>query len=777
MAKLTKRNVLKRSESRARYFIREKAKKRGWNVSHPSSGGSFLEENEIISYFPDIGLGSERPDFIICHAGLPVAVIEAKNESGKIDTALKEACEYADTITATGRYVVNVAIGAAGEEDTGFDVVVFFRNKQSQWLPLQFKKAPLTAIPSPKEIELALIANDGTTSVSIPEQNEFIDAAIELSSVLRLAKVEAPLRPKVIGALVTAMNEGDVDVNADKSLTSVNLLLKKAISAATDLGAKKQKQLIDALELSGADFNRLSPNIGKILTILKRLNIKAVLKTDTDFLGMFYEAFLRYGYDNNSLGIVFTPRHITRYCVQLTGIEPTHTAIDVASGTGGFLVAAFDEMNRLSESEAQRERIRESLAGFDTNPTIWALASLNMFFRGDGKSHIENGSCLDEKNKLSVVNKFDRAYLNPPFSQDGEPEYLFINAAMAALKPGGVLAAVVMSSVFSDAEHQTWRKSFLTQHRLLAVISLPEDLFYPTSAPTSIVIAKSKVPQANSDVFVAKIWNDGYEKLKGRRVPCSGEQLSVILSQFKSFLKDSKQEITNELSTIVPSLSLSDGQEWSPEQWITQPDMLFNEQDYQKEIVSSIFQTVVTYPDIAESVIDSFTESWNVKPDLPLNKSAPLSYFFEIVNGKSSGEKNYADGECPYISSGDKLNSVVRLVSADENEVFKDGGITITAFGQASVQPWPFVARGNGGSSVRVLQPRFKMSVRDLIWFSAQINMQKWRFHYLRMAIKGRISGDHFLIKSPSSYAEEDFDIASKIISIRDELNKQSCFN
>ncbi|EQD69787.1 N-6 DNA methylase [mine drainage metagenome] len=248
-------------------------------------------------------------------------------------------------------------------------------------------------------MELALQANDGTTSVTIPDQSEFIDAAIELSITLRQAKVEAPLRPKVIGALVAAIHEGKVLIDPKKSLASVNDLLRKAINETNDLPQKKKKQLIDALELSGADFNRLAPFIGRIVTILNRLNVKAVLQTDTDFLGMFYEAFLRYGYDNNALGIVFTPRHITRFCVRLTSIDPSHKVIDIASGTGGFLVAAFDAMNHLAASAAQRETIRESLAGFDTNPTIWALASLNMYFRGDGKSHIENASCFEPNNK------------------------------------------------------------------------------------------------------------------------------------------------------------------------------------------------------------------------------------------------------------------------------------------------------------------------------------------------------------------------------------------
>lgn len=49
-------------------------------------------------------------------------------------------------------------------------------------------------------------------------------------------------------------------------------------------------------------------------------------------------------YDNNALGIVFTPRHITKFCAELIDAKSTDKVVDLACGTGGFLVAAFDRM-------------------------------------------------------------------------------------------------------------------------------------------------------------------------------------------------------------------------------------------------------------------------------------------------------------------------------------------------------------------------------------------------------------------------------------------------
>src|SRR5207244_11478760 len=123
------------------------------------------------------------PDFVFCLAGVPAVVVEAKNEAGKLDQALVEAIGYAETINATGRYNVRTAVGAAGEQDAGFMVEVRFLTAAGTWGPLSSYGYELTTVPSKREAELAVAASDGTTQVTVPASQEFIDAAIELSSL------------------------------------------------------------------------------------------------------------------------------------------------------------------------------------------------------------------------------------------------------------------------------------------------------------------------------------------------------------------------------------------------------------------------------------------------------------------------------------------------------------------------------------------------------------------------------------------------------------------
>ena len=485
---------------------------------------------------------------------------------------------------------------------------------------------------------------------------------------------------------------------------------------------------------------------------------------------MLYEAFIRYGYDNNSLGIVFTPRHITKYCAELIDVTAKDKVIDIACGSGGFLVASFDRMlSTYKEMGIPHNVIRESLYGFDTNPTVWALAALNMFFRGDGKSNIENASCFDDKSKKAVYDRFTKALLNPPFSQEEEPERDFIDAAMDTLQTLGLMAVVVKSGIFADDDNSLWRNSFLKKHTLLGMISLPGDLFYPTAVDTTIMIAQAKRPQEATDkVFMAKIWNDGYKKLKGKRVETSGSQLEEVLSEFKKFRTGNKTS-SNLVTVIKAEEILNEGAEFCPEQYLPQPDFPEEEQKkYGEDIVKSILRTAVSIDDISDEVIQDFPELPEL-PDMPYGKEDSIEKFFYVRGGKSSGESNYSDGSCPYISSGDPLNSIIRLVADVDGEVFEDGAITVTCFGRASVQPWRFMARGNGGSAVRVLIPKYKMTFSELVWFAAQINMQRWRFFYGRMAILKRLKGIK-LVAPKSRIEDTDKTISEKVAELSQKV-------
>lgn len=760
----------KRAESRARYFTRKISEEKGWDMRHPQKGGDCLEEQEVSDYLSDTSLGQDRPDFVLCLKGNPAVVIETKNDFKKYEEAIDDAIYYCNQINAKGHYNVKIAIGVAGEDDNGFIVIVKYLHG-GEWKDLTSKGYALTAIISKQECINAYASDDSTTEITIPTSAEFIDAAVEVSNILRTAKIEPQLRPKVVGAITTALYHEDIDISTNDVLTDINDKAAAAINESEHFGDNKKKLLIEAIKLGNNDFDRLSPYAFRIISILKRLNVKAVLQSDADFLGMFYEAFLRYGADNNAMGIVFTPRHITRLCVDLVGVEIGYKIIDITCGTGGFLVSAFDALKRESLNDQSREIARVSVYGFDTNPTVWALSCLNMFFRGDGKSHIEPVSSLDDTSKASVKGKFKRAFLNPPFHQENEPERDFIDASMQALMQGGLFAGVIYAGVFADDDNSSWRGEFMRKHTILGMISLPDELFYPNaSAITTIMIAKAHVPQPkNSKIFIGRISNDGFEKLKGKRIECSGSQIPIIKESFKLFLQGI--EPNNELSFCVPADLLRNGAEYSPQQYLPQEELTEDEiKNINNDTLMSLFQAVTAYPDITDSLDEDFSIT-DIEKQIPLNTRGVLSDFFEIKTGKSAGVKGYSSGIVPYVSSGDDTNGIVGLVAESETELC-EGCITVSAFGTAYLQPWKYMARGNGGSSVRVLVPKYRMSIMELFWFVAQINSQKWRFTYARQAIKRRLQ--NLEVVTPGSRLEASVDIVKRISDFKIRLSELS---
>ena len=88
---------------------------------------------------------------------------------------------------------------------------------------------------------------------------------------------------------------------------------------------------------------------------------------------------------------------------------------------------------------------------------------------------------------------------------------------------------IVPSSLLVKADKARWRRDVLLENTLLAVISLPGELFQPyASATTAILVLERGVPHAdNKPVFFCRIENDGLRLKKGARVPQVGSQMTM----------------------------------------------------------------------------------------------------------------------------------------------------------------------------------------------------------------------------------------------------------
>lgn len=246
---------------------------------------------------------------------------------------------------------------------------------------------------------------------------------------------------------------------------------------------------------------------------------------DVDVLGQFYGEFLRYaGGDKKGLGIVLTPRHLTELFAELADLRLTDTVVDTCSGTGGFLIAAMTKLDELATSDAARLDIRQRrLVGVEQQPHMFALAVSNMILRGDGKANLFNDSCFDVEATLKKgeAEKFATptvGLINPPFSQkgDGLHELDFVRSLLDSLAPAG--RAVVVLPMSCALEEHPLKAEILSRHRLVAAMSLPDDLFAPVGVVPIVLTFEAHRPhdEVNQKTWFSLWKDDGFVKVKNQ---------------------------------------------------------------------------------------------------------------------------------------------------------------------------------------------------------------------------------------------------------------------
>jgi hypothetical protein len=107
-----------------------------------------------------------------------------------------------------------------------------------------------------------------------------------------------------------------------------------------------------------------------------------------------------------------------------------------------------------------------------------------------------------------------------------------------------------------------------------------------------------------------------------------------------------------------------------------------------------------------------------------------IDELFTVHRALSDLYKRYRPGTVAYVGNGLKDNAVVGYVAPrTKDKVFQFRGVTVSAFGEATIQAPPFIACGRAGNGLVVLEPRETMPVRQLAYVASYINAAvSWRF-------------------------------------------------
>jgi type I restriction-modification system DNA methylase subunit len=680
--------------------------------------------------YPDFIISSKKHSefLIIIECKADVKKHESKSKDKYKDYAVDGALLYASYLSK--EYDV-LAIGVSGEKEDEIKI--------SHYLWLKNDNTPHKILGN--EI---LMYNDYFNAYQYSDMkfnqdlSSLLDFASKLNKEFHIKKIPEAQRSLVVSGILIALNNKAFRESYKKSETAKEIMEDLVKTIVREL--KKSKIPSDKIENLEIAFSFMKTHttlttdkefVIKLIDDIDK-NLKNFIKTYKyyDVLGKFYMEFLRYANSDKRLGIILTPPHITDLFCNLAEITKDSVVLDNCCGTGGFLISAMKEMVKKANSNSKKiEQIKEKqIIGIEYQDHIYALAITNMIIHGDGKSNIYHGSCFDETIKKEIKEKFkpNVGLLNPPYKieKNDTNEFEFVLNNLSMLEPGGKCIAIVpMRCVLAtEGKDYEFKKKLLENHTLEAVMSMPDDLFYPVGVVTAVMIITTHKPHpANKKVWFGYFKDDGFIKIKHKgRIDHYNKWQQIKESWISAYIN---KEVKPGLSVLK---SVKAEEPWCAE--------LYMETDYSQLTHDDFRESILKYLafEISEGnieVIDIFMKG--DKEEIPLKtnlwKYFTLRELFNIKKGKRLTKKDILIGNTPFISASEFNNGLTAKI--DHPPIFKGNTITVNydgSVGMAFYQPRDYFAL----DSVNILEPKFDLDVYIAMFLITVIKKEKYRFNY-----------------------------------------------
>jgi len=309
--------------------------------------------------------------------------------------------------------------------------------------------------------------------------------------------------------------------------TGLGQYLTDAMRAVARENAKLQG-VIDTVDFNAtAAGQRIldDPPLAELIQVLSRQRL-GLRDVEPDILGRAYEYLLRKFAEGQgqSAGEFYTPREVGILMARILEPRPGMTVYDPACGSGGLLIKCH---LRLLETHGVRQNGRTILPpevaplrlyGQEINPSTFAIARMNAFIH-DMEADIRPGDTMRRPaftDNAGRLQQFDLVVANPMWNQNfpsdvyendlyerfrfGTPpsssaDWGWIQHMVASLRDGGRMAVVLDTGAVSRGSgsqgsnrERDIRCKFVEADLIEAVILLPENLFYNTTAPGIILV-------------------------------------------------------------------------------------------------------------------------------------------------------------------------------------------------------------------------------------------------------------------------------------------------
>ena len=309
--------------------------------------------------------------------------------------------------------------------------------------------------------------------------------------------------------------------------TGLGEILTDAVRSVSRQNPRLQG-VIDTIDFNATTAGQPIVDNSRLAALVKtlsqhRLGLKDV---QPDLLGRAYEYLIRKFAEGQgqSAGEFYTPPEVARLMARILDPEPGMSVYDPACGSAGLLINCHLRLRetdglRLNEhSELPKGVAPLRLFGQEINPSTFAMSRMNAFLH-DMDAEIALGDTMRSPaftGRDGKLRQFDIVTANPMWNQDfpdemyrndttgrfekGIPpassaDWGWVQHMIASLKPHGRMAIVLDPGALSRGSgisganrERDIRKAFAEADLIEAVILLPENMFYNTPAPGTIVV-------------------------------------------------------------------------------------------------------------------------------------------------------------------------------------------------------------------------------------------------------------------------------------------------
>ncbi len=387
--------------------------------------------------------------------------------------------------------------------------------------------------------------------------------AAELTGEVYQAIISAPFRWATWA--VPKLDNGNIDHHAltgDDLLDFVNNqlfpYLKKFKTRAANVNTIEYKigEIFSELK------NRIQSgyNLREVITLVDELHFRT--HQEKHEMSHLYESKIKnMGNAGRNGGEYYTPRPLIKTIVKVVSPKIGDTIYDGAVGSAGFLVEAFEYLNKKDLSTSDTETLQKNtFYGKEKKSLAYIIGIMNMVLHGIEAPNIIHANTLAENlSDIQEKDRFDVILANPPFGgkeraevqqnfpiKTGETASLFLQHFIKILKAGGKAGVVIKNTFLSNTDNASiaLRKELLSSCNLHTVLDLPGGTFTGAGVKT-VVLFFSKGESTQKTWF----YQLNLDRNLGKTNPLNEQDLAEFI-EFQKTQKSSENAWTVDITKL-----------------------------------------------------------------------------------------------------------------------------------------------------------------------------------------------------------------------------------